>query len=179
MMLAVVSCALEMPRPTRGEWIEIITTATTRRPTAPPRPTRGEWIEILRTASRRLRRTCLAPPGASGLKSCIPRYDYRDSGLAPPGASGLKSSGARAPAGLRQPRPTRGEWIEIFCTSNCPRIRSPRPTRGEWIEMSRRAYLSDTHAGLAPPGASGLKSSIRRVKYMHNSLAPPGASGLK
>ena len=41
-----------VPRPTRGEWIEMSIICCGSRP-AMPRPTRGEWIEIPQLSSRR------------------------------------------------------------------------------------------------------------------------------
>ena len=35
-----------------------------------------------------------------------------------------------------------------------------RPTRGEWTEIGRPIVAVDMGDGLAPPGASGLKSAL-------------------
>ena len=82
-----------VPRPTRGEWIEMNNDAVNAfqgfRLAPPgasglkcafrssfaarrgPRPTRGEWIEIFSFAFSMMRMACLAPPGASGLKLAL------------------------------------------------------------------------------------------------------------
>ena len=54
-----------------------------------------------------------------------------------------------------------------------------RPARGEWIEIPERGYLPLKTTGLAPRGASGLKSRHLSADEIAQCLAPRGASGLK
>ena len=57
--------------------------------------------------------------------------------LAPQGASGLKTWIRTARPGPDPSRPARGEWIEKSTCPGCTLAAMSRPARGEWIEKRR------------------------------------------
>ena len=69
--------------------------------------------------------------------------------LAPRGASGLKSVGLAAADGADMSRPARGEWIEIGQSAPDPHRQQSRPARGEWIEIGKSAKRPQGH-GVSP-----------------------------
>ena len=114
----------------------------------------------------------------------------------------MKSSCRQSMSISNTSRPARGEWIEIRISYPRKRRVQSRPARGEWIEIARLVVFFCTAIGLAPRGASGLKSHCRQlarrtagsrpargewieISWLMRSaisracLAPRGASGLK
>ena len=145
---------------------------------------------------------CLAPHGASGLKSenrakqlketqsCSARSKWIEIFLYPPSRSKNSSCSARS------------KWIEINSAKSRRRTVGSCSARSKWIEILVFNWMISTRYRLAPHGASGLKSilcsnifapisscsarskwieisGVARATQRRESLAPHGASGLK
>ena len=96
--------------------------------------------------------------------------------LAPQGASGLKSFLACRAASLPMSRPARGEWIEnpICCAGASSATRS-RPARSEWIENATLYNLPTSDFVSPRKGRVDRKHVVRPVvERLHGSRPARG-----